>query len=194
MSSRATFFAILFRRVRPDNEHGHLSFKLVLRANLVRIPSACGWYLLTVVRGPILVATISASSDAVFFSTAGTSEFFILSQSGERLGGATHTARFYCHNGSTCCWSQGRCAPLDERAGPAGELPLIVPSDVSHPSGNDLRHAPDQPSSTFNARTRTGRLYYPLEDYGRWRRSPACRSGVAAPIFLRTEATAEDVL
>src|SRR5262249_18734254 len=97
-------------RMRPDNEHGHLSFKLVLRANLVRIPSACGWYLLTVVRGPILVATISASSDAVFFSTAGTSEFFILSQSGERLGGATHTARFYCHNGSTCCWSQGRCA------------------------------------------------------------------------------------
>jgi hypothetical protein len=57
-----------------------------------RILSACGWYLLTVVRGPmtiarhpctgsgitfiaaalmpILVATISASSDTVFFSTA----------------------------------------------------------------------------------------------------------------------------
>ena len=63
-----------------------------------RILSACGWYLLTVVRGPmtitrhpctgsgitfiaaalmpIVVATISASSDAVFFSTASASKFF----------------------------------------------------------------------------------------------------------------------
>jgi hypothetical protein len=63
-----------------------------------RILSACGWYLLTVVRGPmtitrhpctgsgitfiaaalmpIVVATISASSDAVFFSTASASTSF----------------------------------------------------------------------------------------------------------------------
>jgi hypothetical protein len=62
-----------------------------------RILSAFGWYLLTVARGPItitrhpytgsgitfiaaalmpiLVATISASSDAVFFSTASASRF-----------------------------------------------------------------------------------------------------------------------
>jgi len=62
-----------------------------------RILSACGWYLLTVVRGPmtitrhpctgsgitfiaaalmpIVVATISASSDVVFFSTASASKF-----------------------------------------------------------------------------------------------------------------------
>jgi hypothetical protein len=68
-----------------------------------RILSACGWYLLTVARGPmtitrhpctgsgitfiaaalmpIVVATISASSDAVFFSTASASKFFIVSQS-----------------------------------------------------------------------------------------------------------------
>src|SRR5215813_13881484 len=67
-----------------------------------RILSACGWYLLTVARGPmtiarhpytgsgitfiaaalmpILGATISASSDAVFFSTASASRFFILGQ------------------------------------------------------------------------------------------------------------------
>jgi hypothetical protein len=72
-----------------------------------RILSACGWYLLTVVRGPmtiarhpstgsgltfiaaalmpILVATISASSGAVFFSTASASKFFILSQASGRL-------------------------------------------------------------------------------------------------------------
>src|SRR5215831_14095778 len=72
-----------------------------------RILSACGWYLLTVPRGPmtiarhpytgsgitfiaaalmpILVATISASSDAVFFSTASASRFFILSQPSGRL-------------------------------------------------------------------------------------------------------------
>src|SRR5262249_23189936 len=70
-----------------------------------RILSARGWYWLTVVRGPmtiarhpctgsgitfiaaalmpILVATISASSDTVFFSTA-SSKFFILSQSSGR--------------------------------------------------------------------------------------------------------------
>jgi hypothetical protein len=80
-----------------------------------RILSACGWYLLTVVRGPmtiarhpctgsgiafiaaalmpILVATISASSDAVFFSTASASKFFILSPSGERPPGGPRDYR-----------------------------------------------------------------------------------------------------
>jgi hypothetical protein len=32
---------------------------------------------------------------------------------------------------------------LDEITGPAGQLPLVVPSHVSHLSGDDLRHVPD---------------------------------------------------
>src|SRR5262249_6746265 len=72
-----------------------------------RILSACGWHLLTVARGPMtiarhpytgsgitcsavalmpsLVATISTSSHAALFSTAGASRFFILSQPSGRL-------------------------------------------------------------------------------------------------------------
>src|SRR5262249_20715726 len=77
-------------RRRGDNVAIYLSSSYCVQSSS-RILSACGWYLLTVVRGPmtiarhpctgsgitfiaaalmpILVATISASSDAVFFST-----------------------------------------------------------------------------------------------------------------------------
>jgi hypothetical protein len=103
VSKRREFVTLL----NGGRQRGHLSSSSYRVQSSSRILSAFGWYLLTVARGPmtitrhpytgsgitfiaaalmpIFVATISASSDAVFFSTASVSRFFTLSQSSGRL-------------------------------------------------------------------------------------------------------------